>query len=173
MKDNDQSANLRALIDAGISSFKIEGRLKDLAYVKNITAHYRTLIDDILTEICRRTAAHRAAVAPSSSRRSRRSRSTAVRRITSSMAGSTASKPSSRRVSSVKRLARSRKSAPTISWSTRKATSITAMASAFTTAHAEVGLSHQPRRRQEAVPGRQPGRSDRRRDAVPQSRPGL
>jgi 23S rRNA 5-hydroxycytidine C2501 synthase len=50
MKDNDQSANLRALIDAGISSFKIEGRLKDLAYVKNITAHYRTLIDEVLEE---------------------------------------------------------------------------------------------------------------------------
>ena len=51
MKDNDQSTNLRALIDAGISSFKIEGRLKDLAYVKNITAHYRTLLDDILDDL--------------------------------------------------------------------------------------------------------------------------
>lgn len=48
MKDNDQSANLRALIDAGVTSFKIEGRLKDLGYVKNITAHYRTLLDAIL-----------------------------------------------------------------------------------------------------------------------------
>ncbi len=48
MKDNDQSANLQALIEAGIRSFKIEGRLKDLAYVKNITAHYRTLIDSFL-----------------------------------------------------------------------------------------------------------------------------
>ena len=48
MKDNDQSANLRALIEAGIRSFKIEGRLKDLSYVKNITAHYRTLLDDFL-----------------------------------------------------------------------------------------------------------------------------
>jgi putative protease len=48
MKDNDQSANLRALADAGIRSFKIEGRLKDLAYVKNATAHYRQLIDRIL-----------------------------------------------------------------------------------------------------------------------------
>ncbi|MFZ2855291.1 MAG: DUF3656 domain-containing protein, partial [Rhodocyclaceae bacterium] len=48
MKDNNQSANLRALIDAGIRSFKIEGRYKDVAYVKNITGHYRTLIDDIL-----------------------------------------------------------------------------------------------------------------------------
>jgi putative protease len=48
LKDNNQSANLLTLIDAGVSSFKIEGRLKDLAYVKNITTHYRTLLDDIL-----------------------------------------------------------------------------------------------------------------------------
>ena len=48
MKDNDQSANLQALADAGITSFKIEGRLKDLSYVKNITAHYRSLVDGIL-----------------------------------------------------------------------------------------------------------------------------
>ncbi|MFV5214800.1 peptidase U32 family protein [Azonexus caeni] len=48
MKDNNQSDNLRALIDAGVSSFKIEGRLKDLSYVKNITAHYRTLLDEII-----------------------------------------------------------------------------------------------------------------------------
>ena len=50
MKDNDQSDNLRALIGAGIRSFKIEGRLKDLAYVKNITAHYRQLLDTIIDE---------------------------------------------------------------------------------------------------------------------------
>ncbi|GAA5171715.1 U32 family peptidase [Viridibacterium curvum] len=50
MKDNDQSANLRALVDAGIRSFKIEGRYKDMSYVKNITAHYRTLLDEILEE---------------------------------------------------------------------------------------------------------------------------
>ncbi|MCH2241046.1 MAG: U32 family peptidase, partial [Aquabacterium sp.] len=50
MKDNDQSANLRALIDAGIRSFKIEGRYKDMGYVKNITAHYRRLLDDVLDE---------------------------------------------------------------------------------------------------------------------------
>lgn len=48
MKDNDQSANLLALIDAGVSSFKIEGRYKDLPYVKNATAHYRLLLDAIL-----------------------------------------------------------------------------------------------------------------------------
>ncbi len=50
MKDNDQSANLRQLIETGIRSFKIEGRLKDLAYVKNITAHYRGLLDDFLEQ---------------------------------------------------------------------------------------------------------------------------
>ena len=50
LKDNDQSANLRSLIDAGVRSFKIEGRLKDLSYVKNITAHYRLLLDKILRE---------------------------------------------------------------------------------------------------------------------------
>ncbi|MDP2153225.1 MAG: U32 family peptidase [Methylotenera sp.] len=51
MKDNDQSANLRALIQAGVSSFKIEGRYKDLPYVKNATAHYRELIDEILNDM--------------------------------------------------------------------------------------------------------------------------
>jgi collagenase-like PrtC family protease len=44
----DQSRNLEALIDAGIRSFKIEGRYKDMGYVKNITAHYRLLLDEIL-----------------------------------------------------------------------------------------------------------------------------
>ncbi len=47
LKDNDQSANLEALIDAGIRSFKIEGRYKDMATVKNVTAHYRTLLDTL------------------------------------------------------------------------------------------------------------------------------
>ena len=50
MKDNNQSENLRALVDAGIRSFKIEGRYKDMAYVKNITAHYRKLFDEVLSE---------------------------------------------------------------------------------------------------------------------------
>ncbi|TVT58739.1 MAG: U32 family peptidase [Azoarcus sp. PHD] len=48
MKDNNQSANLRSLAAAGVSSFKIEGRYKDLSYVKNITAHYRQLLDEII-----------------------------------------------------------------------------------------------------------------------------
>ncbi len=50
MKDNNQSDNLRELIDAGARSFKIEGRYKDMGYVKNITAHYRVLFDQILEE---------------------------------------------------------------------------------------------------------------------------
>jgi collagenase-like PrtC family protease len=48
MKDNDQSRNLEALVDAGIRSFKIEGRYKDMGYVKNITGHYRLLLDELL-----------------------------------------------------------------------------------------------------------------------------
>lgn len=48
LKDNNQSDNLEALIGAGVSSFKIEGRLKDLDYVKNITAFYRQKLDAFL-----------------------------------------------------------------------------------------------------------------------------
>ena len=50
MKDNDQTANLGALIDAGVRSFKIEGRYKDMSYVKNITAHYRQILDAIIED---------------------------------------------------------------------------------------------------------------------------
>jgi len=48
MKDNNQSANLAHLIAAGVRSFKIEGRYKDASYVKNITGHYRRLLDDLI-----------------------------------------------------------------------------------------------------------------------------
>ena len=48
LKDMNNSANIEQLIDAGISSFKIEGRLKDADYVKNTTAYYRRVIDSIL-----------------------------------------------------------------------------------------------------------------------------
>jgi putative protease len=50
MKDNDQTANLGALVDAGVRSFKIEGRYKDMSYVKNITAHYRQMLDAIIED---------------------------------------------------------------------------------------------------------------------------
>ena len=47
LKDLNQSEELEKLLDAGASSFKIEGRLKDVAYVKNVTAFYRQKLDAI------------------------------------------------------------------------------------------------------------------------------
>ena len=47
LKDLHQSDELEALLDAGASSFKIEGRLKDVSYVKNVTAAYRRKLDAI------------------------------------------------------------------------------------------------------------------------------
>lgn len=48
LKDMDHSADIEEMILSGISSFKIEGRLKDVDYVKNITAYYRHKIDEVL-----------------------------------------------------------------------------------------------------------------------------
>lgn len=48
LKDFNASQQIESMIDAGITSFKIEGRLKDLSYVKNVTAYYRTLLDNIM-----------------------------------------------------------------------------------------------------------------------------
>lgn len=45
LRDLNRTAYIADLIDAGVSSFKIEGRLKDADYVKNVTAHYRREID--------------------------------------------------------------------------------------------------------------------------------
>ncbi|WP_370548587.1 U32 family peptidase [Edwardsiella tarda] len=50
LKDNDQSHNLAALIEAGVRSFKVEGRYKDMSYVKNITAYYRQQLDALLEQ---------------------------------------------------------------------------------------------------------------------------
>lgn len=47
LKDLNQTDSLEALLDAGATSLKIEGRLKDMSYVKNITAHYRQKLDNI------------------------------------------------------------------------------------------------------------------------------
>ena len=49
VRDLDLSGDLEALIDAGISSFKIEGRLKDVRYIKNVVNYYRRQIDEILS----------------------------------------------------------------------------------------------------------------------------
>ena len=48
LKDLDLSQHMGELLEAGVTSFKIEGRLKDRAYVTNITAHYRRLLDGII-----------------------------------------------------------------------------------------------------------------------------
>ena len=47
LKDLNQSDVLEQLLDAGATSLKIEGRLKDVAYVKNVTAAYRRKLDDL------------------------------------------------------------------------------------------------------------------------------
>ena len=41
LQDMDRSAYLQELIEAGVTAFKIEGRLKDADYVTNVTAYYR------------------------------------------------------------------------------------------------------------------------------------
>ena len=48
LKDMNRQKYLEQMMDAGVRSFKIEGRLKDIAYVKNVTAAYRQALDDIL-----------------------------------------------------------------------------------------------------------------------------
>ena len=48
LKDMDRSDYLAEMLDAGITSFKIEGRLKGIDYVKNVTAYYRQRIDNLL-----------------------------------------------------------------------------------------------------------------------------
>ena len=48
LKDMNRQKHLEQMMDAGVRSFKIEGRLKDIAYVKNVTAAYRQALDDIL-----------------------------------------------------------------------------------------------------------------------------
>jgi putative protease len=48
IKDLDLSDHLPALIEAGITSFKIEGRLKDIVYVKNNVSYLRKKLDSFL-----------------------------------------------------------------------------------------------------------------------------
>ncbi len=50
MKDFNASDRIPELIEAGAGSFKIEGRLKDAAYVKNVTAAYSKILDDYIAE---------------------------------------------------------------------------------------------------------------------------
>ncbi len=48
LKDMNRGDYLEDLLDAGVSSLKIEGRLKEVSYVKNVTAWYRRRLDAIL-----------------------------------------------------------------------------------------------------------------------------
>ncbi|MCI7274067.1 U32 family peptidase [bacterium] len=48
LRDMNRTEQLEEMMDAGVRSFKIEGRLKDAGYVKNVTAWYRQRIDEIL-----------------------------------------------------------------------------------------------------------------------------
>ena len=50
LKDMNQSDNLQKLVEAGATSFKIEGRLKDVAYVKNVTAAYSERLNTIIRQ---------------------------------------------------------------------------------------------------------------------------
>ncbi len=60
LRDFNAGAHVAQMMVAGVSSFKIEGRLKDAVYVKNVVAHYRRLIDDIIAmhpDVYRRASA--------------------------------------------------------------------------------------------------------------------
>jgi putative protease len=48
LRDMNRSAYIEQLIDAGVTSLKVEGRLKEVTYVKNVVAYYRKLIDQII-----------------------------------------------------------------------------------------------------------------------------
>lgn len=48
LRDFNASPHLEEMLEAGVSSFKIEGRLKDVDYVRNVTAYYRKAIDEII-----------------------------------------------------------------------------------------------------------------------------
>ena len=62
LKDLNQSAHLEELIEAGAVSFKIEGRLKDATYVKNVVAAYSLRLNSIIAkhpnEYCRASKGH-------------------------------------------------------------------------------------------------------------------
>lgn len=48
LKDMNRSEHIEEMLDAGVTSFKIEGRLKDVSYVKNVTAYYRAKLDEVM-----------------------------------------------------------------------------------------------------------------------------
>ena len=57
LRDLNRTEIIEEMLDRGVSSLKIEGRLKDIDYVRNVTAHYRCVVDEIISrrseEYCR------------------------------------------------------------------------------------------------------------------------
>lgn len=62
LRDNCQIHNLERLLEAGASSLKIEGRLKEADYVKNVTAAYSEALNAVIakhpTAYCRASSGH-------------------------------------------------------------------------------------------------------------------
>jgi len=62
LKDLNQYSHLEELVQAGATSFKIEGRLKDVSYVKNVVAAYSQRLDSIIAkhpgQYCRASRGH-------------------------------------------------------------------------------------------------------------------
>lgn len=64
LQDMDFTERIEALLAAGVDSFKIEGRLKDTAYVRNVVSHYRQVLDRALAgrSDCRRSSSGRSEI---------------------------------------------------------------------------------------------------------------
>ena len=62
LKDMNQNSQLEQLVETGATSFKIEGRLKDVSYVKNVTAAYSERLNEIIRRqpelYCRSSKGH-------------------------------------------------------------------------------------------------------------------
>lgn len=49
LKDLKAEPHIEKLMEAGVTSFKIEGRLKEAGYVKNVVAYYSNLLNEVIT----------------------------------------------------------------------------------------------------------------------------
>lgn len=53
VRDMNLSAHIGELLDAGVTSFKIEGRLKDTGYIRNVVAYYRRVVGEYVGRVGR------------------------------------------------------------------------------------------------------------------------
>jgi len=58
LQDMDRSLALRDMIQAGVTTFKIEGRLKDADYVTNVVAYYRQKLDELISQMTLESASY-------------------------------------------------------------------------------------------------------------------